>query len=202
MCSLKGILAFHLLPFASSPSSPYFLVFSPVFLPLLFTPSPCSNLYITNPSPTFSWKSSQLVTKTRVLWFCHKHIYNQAWYTKYFNINTSLMRSNQSMGMHQSYDIETPCCARFNSLIPGIQEGEMAGFGGRGCNDQKTPETWQNWDSGYFINGTEVFPLGSITTQCQTLRLIPYMCLNSRKPSVRVGDSPHGFQIRLLKTRW
>lgn len=203
MCSLKATLAFHLLPFASSPSSPCFLIFSPIFLPLLPTPYPWSNLYITNSSPTFSWKPSELDTnnQTTIIRCDMQNI---------FNINISQVSSNQSMGMHQSQVRKAPCCARFNSLIPGIQEGEVARFGGRGCSDQRRRENaWDltglgqwlfyNWDrsiSIILINST-----GSITTQCRTLRLIAYMCLNSRKPSVRVGDSPHGFQIRLKKTR-
>lgn len=33
-----------------------------------------------------------------------------------------------------------PCYARFNPLIPGIQEGEVVRFGGEGYNDQRSRE--------------------------------------------------------------
>lgn len=150
MCSLKDTLAFHLLPFASLPSSPCFLIFSLIFLPILLTPSPCSNLYTTNSSPTFSWKPSQLDTNNQITTIrCDMQ--------DIFNINTSQMSSNQSMGMHQSQDREAPCCARFNSLIPGIQEVARFGEGVVVIREWKTPETWQAWDSGYFITGIEYF---------------------------------------------
>lgn len=129
---------------ASLPSCPYFTGHFPNLSFLLPTPFPCPYPYFTNPfSPPGSFPN--LAPTASILLLCLKHIYNQVWRAKHFNINISQVGSNQSECTRAGSG-RAPAVPDLTLWFLGSRSRKWRDFGGGvGMTRQleKTPETRQ-----------------------------------------------------------
>lgn len=87
---------------------------------------------------------SNLAPTTSILWLCHKHIYNQVWHAKHFNINISQVGSNQSE-CTKAGSGRAPAVPDLTLWFLGSRSRrwwDFRGWVGMTRQLEKTPETW------------------------------------------------------------